>query len=275
MSDRKTCTIIGSNKGGVGKSMIALMQTTIYDNAGFPLRVVEIDNARKLSTLLGDRVNHSVDAFVKLAETARNRHAGQSHYNGVYTEMMKSDSLIDFGANVTDPFFEWFRNYDMGVDAAEDGIAFRFVACASPDEQAINAAVTSIETAREALGPNAEYFAVLNDLYGQSGFAPYAAHPDYLKLVELQKAGKVTVINVGYCDSLLFEHGKALNMTPVQIVNDADPASGEHVVATNAGLDPVAERVHRRSLLKWLQDTQVAMGPILKAYRYVPTQAVG
>lgn len=265
---RKTCTIVGSNKGGVGKSMISLMQTMIYDNAGYDLKLVEIDNERKLSALLGDRVDLPLDAFVRISDASRDRHAHESYYNKVYGMMTEADSLIDFGANVTTTFFDWFSQCEMGHFAAEDNISFRFVACASPDEQAIAAAISAVSKAEEALGPTAEYFVVLNDITGQSGFAPYFDNAHYKTLMALEEAGKVKIINIDYCDSLLFEHGKAMHLTPVDIINRADE------VAAKVGLDPISTRVHRLKLMRWAAATQKAMEPLLMVYNFEPSQSV-
>lgn len=261
---RKTCTIVGSNKGGVGKSMISLMQTMIYDNAGYPLKLVEIDNERKLSALLGQRVDLPLNAFVPISDASRDRHAAQSYYNKVYGMMTLSDSLIDFGANVTTTFFEWYEQCEMGYFAAEDNIAFRFVACTSPDEQAIASALSAIAAAEKALGPTAEYFVVLNDIIGQSGFAPYSENEQYRRVLELEEKGKIKVLRIDYCDSLLFEHGKAMHMTPLEIVNRAED------VAAKAGLDPIERRVHRLKLMRWLSATQEAMNPLLMVYNFEP-----
>ena len=263
---RKKCTIVGSNKGGVGKSMISLMQTMIYDNARYPLKLVEIDNERKLSALLGDRVDLPLDAFVRISDASRDRHAHESYYNKVYGMMTEADSLIDFGANVTTTFFDWFAQCEMGHFAAEDNISFRFVACASPDEQAISAAISAVAQAEKALGPTAEYYVVLNDIYGQSGFAPYYDNPQYKALVALKDAGRVKIINIDYCDSLLFEHGKAMHLTPLDIINRSDE------VAERAGLDPIATRVHRLKLMRWLTATQEAMNPLLIVDGFEPAQ---
>lgn len=261
---RKTCTIVGSNKGGVGKSMVSMMQAMIYDKAPYPLKIVEIDNERKLSALLGDRVDLPLNAFVRISDTVRDRHAAEGYYNQVYGMMTEADSLIDFGANVTTPFFEWFTQCEMGYFAAEDNISFRFVACASPDEQAISAALTAVAAAEKALGPTAQYFIVLNDIYGQSGFAPYSDNEQYRRVLDLEESGRLKVIRIDYCDSLLFEHGKAMHMTPVQIVDRSEE------IAAKVGLDQIATRVHRLKLMRWLTATQEAMMPLLMVYNFTP-----
>jgi hypothetical protein len=256
--DNKVCTIIGSDKGGIGKSMVALIMTLVFDKAGVPLSVIEVDNQRKLTSALGsDRVDLSLAAAPELRDVTGNRHAAESFYNGIYMEWLKGISLTDLGANVTTPLMEWFKQCDIGELAAEDGIRFRFVSCASPDEQAIKSAFVALDTAAKALGPSAEYHLVLNDLFGSHGFAPYENNPSYRILMDLEQTSRINVIRIGYCDSLLFEHGKAMGLTPLQAISRCDE------VAASAGLDVVSARVHKKKMMNWLRDTQQAMTPLL------------
>lgn len=264
---RKLCTIVGSDKGGVGKSMISLVMTLVFDNAGYPLRVIEVDNQRKLTSVLGpDRLDLSLAAAPDLQEVSRSRHAAESFFNPVYLEWAKGDSVTDLGANVTTSLMAWFRQCEISELAAEDLIDFRFVAAASPDEQAIRSAVSAIREARATLGPTAEYFVVLNDLSGALGFAPYDANPAYRELREMEKRDGVSVLEIPYCDSLLLEHGKALQLNPLQVVQQADR------VALAAGLDPVSARVHKKKMIVWLKDTQQNLAPLLSAEVHEPAR---
>jgi hypothetical protein len=128
-------------------------------------------------------------------------------------------------------------------------------------------AITAIEKARDTLGQTAEYFVVLNDIVGQSGFAPYYGNPHYQALLKMQDEGKVKILEVAYCSSLLFEHGKARQMTPLQIINEADE------LAKAVNLDAIATRVHKLKLMRWLSETQVALDPLLQVYVFEPTVA--
>jgi len=257
MDGKKICTIVGSDKGGVGKSMISLVMTLVFDNAGEPLSVVEIDNQRKLTTVLGqNRVDVSIAAAPDLAEIRRNRHAAEFLYNKVYVEWARRNSVTDLGANVTTSLMSWFRECDICELAAEDDIHFRFVACASPDEQAIKSAVSAIESA-SVLGPSAEHFVVLNDLSGSSGFSPFEQHPSYLDLLDLRRKGIVKIIEIPYCDSLLLDYGKARGLNPLQAVRHYED------IATDAGLDAVTARIHKKKMMKWLRDVQNALTPLL------------
>jgi len=256
---RKTCIIIGGDKGGVGKSTaVAIVPILIYDNAGMDLGVIEIDNQRKLTTVLGaERVNLSLAATADLGEVSRNRYAAESFYNPVYLEWTKRNSITDLGANVTTSLLSWFRQCDIGELAAEDGIDFRFVACASPDEQALKSAVSAVRDATATFGPAAEFYVVLNDLSGSRGFEPYETNPAYRELLSLEAERKVSVLRIPYCDSLLLDEGKARGLNPLQTVHHADR------LAEQAGLDLVGARVHKKRMMNWLRAVQSALEPLL------------
>lgn len=262
----KLCTIIGSDKGGVGKSLVAQLLTLIFRGSDIPLRVIEVDNQRKLSGVLGEgEVDFSLAAMPEFERGSRDRHHFESFYNPVYTEWSKGVSLTDLGANVTTSLLDWFSHCDIGELAVEDGIKFRFVACASPDEQAIKSALEAVESAHKAFGGLAEFYVVLNDTSGNLGFTPYASNEAMQDLAKAEAENKVQVVRLPYCDSLLFEYGRANNMSPIQITADAA------TIAQRAGLDMVSTRVHKNKLMKWLQASQEALEPLLTIEEEVET----
>jgi hypothetical protein len=255
---KKVATLVGSDKGGVGKSMVSLVMALVFDKAGIPLTVVEIDNQRKLSTVLGaGRVNLSLAAGPELRETVRNRHAAESFYNDVYAAWSKGASVTDLGANVTTSLLAWYRQCDIAELAAEDNVSFRFVACASPDDQALRSALAAVKDASETLGPNAECYVVLNDLFGLKGFQPYEVNESYVELKRLAASNKVRLIEVPFCESLLLEHGKAIGLNPLQVIQRFEE------VSKAAGLDQISSRVHKKKMVKWLMDIQSALEPLL------------
>lgn len=263
MADRKMCTIIGSDKGGVGKSMISQIMTLVFDNAKFPLRVIEIDNQKKLSSVLGsDRINLSLSATPDLQELSRKRHTAESFFNPAYMEWVKDNSVTDLGANVTTSLFAWIRHCQILELAAEDQIDFKFVSCASPDEQALRSALSAIKDAQQTFaGTATNHYLVLNELAGNSGFSPYRGTAIYQELLEQQAAGKMQILEVPYCDSILLEHGRAMGLNLVQVVHQAS------TVAAAAGLDLVSERVHKRKMISWMKDTQTALTPLFNVER--------
>lgn len=261
-SGKKYCTIIGGNKGGVGKSMISMIKALVFEKAQYPLRVIEIDHQKRLSSLVGDDAVHkSIPANVDFEEIARDRHAAEKFYNAVYKEWMQCDSLTDLGANVTTPLLSWIRMNMITTLAAEDEISFRFVAVASPDDEALRSAASAIELAREVLGPMAEYYVVLNDLNGSYGFSPYAGNESMKALAEMESRGQIEILRVPYCDSILFELGRARGVNARKALDEAED------IGSAEGLDEVTVRVHKMKLTKWLRDTQTVLRPILSVDR--------
>lgn len=259
-SGKKICTLIGSNKGGVGKSMVSMFKALVFEKAGIPLQVIEIDHQRRLSSLVGkDGVHKSIPANVNIEDIARDKHAAEKFYNAVYREWMRSDSLTDLGANVTTPLLAWIQRSKIMLLAAEDEIEFRFVAVASPDDEALRSAVSSIKDAREKLGSGSEYFVVLNDTVGSYGFAPYETNEAYLEIMSMEAAGLLRTVRVEFCDNILFEVGRALNINPRDVVDRAE----EIARACTPPLDEVTIRIERRKQVEWLRATQQALMPIL------------
>lgn len=256
---KKISTIIGSDKGGVGKSMIAQIMALIYEKAGIPLQVIEIDNQRKLSSVLGqDRISVSLSATPDLEEVTRRPHQAEAFFNPAYLEWSKGASLTDLGANVTSSLLAWVRHCEITQLAVEDGIHINFVACASPDEQALRSALSAIVDARKTLGVTADYFIVLNEMVGYSGFEPYANSESYKEIQAMAQRGEIKIIEIPFCDSRLFEQGRAMNLHVLEVVNDAEK------IAKTGGFDSVTTRVHKQKMMKWLRQTQQNMEPLLQ-----------
>lgn len=252
-------TIIGSDKGGVGKSMISTILTLIFDKSGIPLSVFEVDNQKKLSSVFPNRVNRSFPVAPSITDITKNKYAAESFFNPLYMEWRKGRSLTDLGANVTSYILEWMKQCEINEIAKEDGIKFKFSVCASPDEQAIKSALNGIEQAKEILGYNADYYVIFNDTVGNTGFLPYERLDSFKKIISLSqtkvndKINELNIINVPYCDSILLEYGKSMSLNPIEIVDLYQD------VAKEANLDDVFARSHKKKLVNWLINVQTAL----------------
>lgn len=266
MSTTKTCTIIGSDKGGVGKSLLSQLIVMAYDQGKRPLTVIEVDNQRKLTATLRNRVNLSLDAGPSIAAAAKSRLAGESFLNEAYAAWTERDSLTDLGANVTTLLMEWFQVNEAYELAAEDDVHFRFVAVATPDDQAIRSASVAVESARRSLGADAEVFVVLNDLSQGTGFRPYENTQDWRHLNSLRHTHGAQFIEVPLCDSVVLEYAKALGFTIQDVFQDRDGALDR--IQQQAGLDRLTARVHVRKLTAWLRQLQTSMMPLFVPYGY-------
>lgn len=258
--NNKTCTLIGSDKGGVGKSLIAQIMVIAHDQAARGLRVVEIDHQRKLTHVFGDRVDLSLAAGAGVGALTANHRAGETFFNDAYGHWAAGDSLTDLGANVTTPLLEWFRHCDVATLANEDSIGFRFVAVASPDDQAIRSAVAALEQARRALGVDAELFLLLNDITGGAGFSPYSTTEVWRQAMAMQTTHGVRVINVPHCNSAIMDWSRAWGLTILDVLNPKSEALDRISVA--ASFDRIQRHHQVRVFLDWVRAVQDAMHPL-------------
>lgn len=266
MPTKKTCTLIGSDKGGVGKSLIAQLIVMAYDKGNTPLTVIEIDNQRKLTSTLKNRVNLSLDAGPSIAAISKDRLAGESFFNRVYESWAGGDSLTDLGANVTTTLMEWARVNDAAALAEEDDVLYRFVAVTTPDDQAIRSASVALETARRSLGADAELYVILNDNSQGSGFTPYENTQDWRHLMSLQRTLGVTLINVPVCDSVIMEWSKGFGFTILDILQNENREFER--IQSQANFDRLTVRVHVRKLTEWLKRLQSELRPLFIPQRY-------
>lgn len=265
----KTCTLIGSNKGGIGKSFIATLYISAHGalrqnrlKAGDqmdPLVVIEIDNEAKLHATMKERVNFSLRAAPDLSAISRDRRAMERYFNPVFQWWCVGDSLTDLGANVTTPIFDWMRTTAVPELAAERNIHFRFLAVAIPDAQSLKSARQAVEMVVDTLGSQVTPVLVFNDMWGidyTSGFAPYQDNPDLLELENYRREGRLMRVDVPFCDSQLMEYGRAHNLSVL------DVWQREAQIARELGLDDLSQRTEKRRLMEWLVEVQKDFAPL-------------
>ena len=265
----KTCTLIGSNKGGIGKSFVSTTYIAAHDAAARkaaesgverqPLVVIEIDNEAKLYATMKERVNFSLRAAPDLAAVSRDRRAVERYFNPVFQWWNVGNSLTDLGANVTSPLFDWMRQTAVAEMAVERNIHFRFLAIAIPDAQSLKSARQAIELAVDTLGDNVTPVLIFNDLWGldcASGFTPYQDNPDLLELGAYQRDGRLLRIDIPYCHSQLMEYGRARNLSVLDVWHR------EEHIARELGLDELAQRTEKKRLVNWLLEVQLGLAPL-------------
>lgn len=252
----KVCTIIGSDKGGVGKSEIAsLLYSAMKRTSEKPL-LVEIDHQAKLKhSALADDVTLSIKASANLSSISRDRYAAKCHFDDVYQVWSTDNSITDLGANVTTSLFDWIADGDIATLAGQDGIRFRFVAVASPDAQSIRSACEALVLAANRL-PNAELYMVKNDIVGEAGFTPFHRTKLWTFMAQILERVNAQVIEVPYCDSKYAEFGRARNKTPDYIFDHLSQ------VEPLVDLTRLERAMHRRKLVQWLHEIQTALAPL-------------
>lgn len=263
MSHRKFCTLIGSDKGGVGKSLVAQIMVIAHDQAGMPLKVVEIDHQRKLTSIFGDRVDLAMDATVDVSHADKANRLVETFFDRAYDLWAAGDSLTDLGANVTTSLLSWFEHCDVGTIADQDGVAFRFVALATPDDQALRSAIASLEKARTALGPNAQLFLILNNAVGAGGFDPYRSTDLWRQISSIQVTHGVRLIELPYCGSSIMDFGRAWGLTIAQVLNQETELMDR--ISAAAGFSRVERHHQVKRFVDWVRAVQMAMQPLFES----------
>ena len=274
MSQLKLATLVGSDKGGVGKSLLSQIVIAAYDTAyedaerlrvdterlSRPLAVIEIDNQRRLGVLYKDRVNLGLDASLDIAALLRDKTISETYFNKIYDQWMGGDSLTDLGANVTSPIFDWARHNDVANFAHGDGIRFRFVSVTTPDDQALRSAFLALREARIALGKDTELFLALNDTVGATGYRYYEATESWKRIQHIADQGGVRVLLIPYCNSTLLEIGRARGYTIKDLLQDG------HAIMTEAAvqqkIDRLSVHVHVKRFLDWASQVEKEMAPL-------------
>lgn len=263
----KISTLIGSDKGGVGKSLIAQLVVAAHDNGGVPLKVAEVDHQHKLHSIFGDRVDlslipHSTTGSGAVGLRAR----GGFRFDQIYDVWASGNSLTDLGANITTPLLDWFKLADIGSLASRHDIVFRYIAIASPDDQAIRSATSGLIKAREALGEEAIIFLVLNDPGTVCGFEPYKETQAWAHLQAAIRSTRATTLEMQPCVSGIMEWGRALGHSPLALLKAAgSPALTD--VQKRARWNEVEMQEHFREFNTWVRSVQRAIMPIFEAMR--------
>lgn len=261
MEITKVGTLIGSDKGGVGKSLLAQIMANAHDRAGVPLKVVEIDHQRKLTSVLGDRVDLSLGAHPGLADLERDRAAAGRFFDAAYDIWSSHDSVTDLGANVTTTLFDWMKHRDVAELAVQDGLTFRFVAVATPDDQALRSAVEGLERSKSVLGNNVSLMLVLNDAAGVAGFAPYEKTAEWKAIDSIRERHGLNVIHLPRCESSILDWGRAWKLTIIQLVEAHDQIDR---IAAEAGFSRLERRHQVKLFIEWVSAIQSSLSPLFE-----------
>jgi hypothetical protein len=202
------------------------------------------------------RVDLTLRASADLGDVTRDRYTAERFYNPVYEIWSEQDSLTDLGANVTTQLFEWMNQCHVRELAVEDGIHFRFVAVATPDDQALRSAYNAISTAVETLGEDVELLLVLNEVSAGSGFAYCEQHTAFRELESLSRSVDLKILKIPFCDSDLMDYGRAHALSPLTVFKAHDRLCEE------MGLSRVAARTEKRRLLAWISEVQENLQPL-------------
>lgn len=155
--------IVAGEKGGVGKSLTALVLADVFHLYERPLSVLQIDRQARLSRALGDQVA-TIHIDPKLAR--RDPATAARAYTPIYAAIERAASggpsvLIDIGANEAVGFAQWLGLADLHSDVAQWAIPVLVVVPYLAESEAMSQAARTARLILEQI-PTAQLLLVEN-----------------------------------------------------------------------------------------------------------------
>lgn len=160
--------IMASGKGGVGKSTLATLVADLWTLAGHACRPFQVDDQRRLGTMLGARVATIVPDFEAAMREPR---ALTSPFAPLYNACAaaaaaRSSVLLDVGANRVELTALWARRAELQEDLTSWGLPAVVVVPAVVEGEALRQAAGTMRAFAEAL-PEATIVFVENQRDGR------------------------------------------------------------------------------------------------------------
>lgn len=166
--------VVGSSKGGVGKSFIATTCIDLLEIEGYEARVVQIDEQNRLPTLFPNRVQ--TVSLASLDDVRSDPAASITAFDGLYAEIEKTmidkqPLVVDVGGLAQIPIEEYLGIADVDEDLAASGIRVLWLIPTTAEPESMRAAVRTAEAVGRVL-PSARRTIVLNLRDGPFRFYP-------------------------------------------------------------------------------------------------------
>lgn len=168
----KRIYIIGSDKGGVGKTEVALQ--TIFSLRALELdpKIGEVDSVQRLSMILNGEVDASIAITPAMLSDLEDTSASANFFGPILATMTDDDigsAVIDLGATISGQFIEWIGSQEIIEAMQEQDYRPVFVAVAAPEASSLSGALRYLSQAQAVAGVNGDYVIAFNDTVG-SGF---------------------------------------------------------------------------------------------------------
>ncbi|MCW2240751.1 hypothetical protein [Azospirillum canadense] len=174
-----------------------------------------------------------------------------SHFDNLGATLLQRRCLVDFGANVIDPFLEWAAMGEVGIDWARRGIGIDFLVPTTADDRALTATADAIEAMRKLCAPHGvdlRCFVVLN--WRDGPFTKYEHSEHWRKVLALGETTASKTIHVKKCTSELWQLMDQARLTPVKLLAMTE----DEIAETWPTLSTVAMRRGYNQMLAWYRE---------------------
>ena len=237
-----------TEKGGVGKTLVASLLVSHLQNTGRKPIVVDADvqsaddQTSSLSTLINGVVE-SIEIGISPAALLDDPTLALSHWDRLIDMIDTETSVVDFGANVAAPLMHWCAESEIDEVLTDMGITVTVVIPTTANPTANEDALKTTDLVKVAL-PSADVVVVLNKSEGD--FTGYEGTASFDKLAKMARRNQIAVASIGRCISEIFKDVERQRI-PVFEAICASPVE----LAEQLGTSPLPTRRGKKHLAIW------------------------
>jgi hypothetical protein len=246
--------IVGQPGGGNGKTTIAVGVATGWEVAGVPRRLASADTTDSGSSKLGKVFRDQVlelGTGAKLADLKADRNLALAHFDALGRTLVEGDFILDLGANMTGPVWEWAVARQVGrILRGRKAPLPILVVPMKAELQSVQGALYFLEHSLQCdeVFPLEARILVLNEVVGD--FSRYGSSSDFRRLQELKSRHAVRVIRLKACNSEVWPH---LERESYSFLSLAMMTPEQYETAF--GMDPFAGSGAHYEFVSWLNET--------------------
>lgn len=274
-------TITAGNEGGTTKSTIADLFLTRCRIESVPVRVVEIDNAPRLSKRVskesgGADIAKNITTLAPAPdhdEAVANERAAIRHYNPLWGLIKDGNSLVDQGAGVGKGVFQWWVANGIRERLQKACISAQVIATCIPESETLLSALVTAKAATDFILPgDSKLFIVFNEKDQPGGFKSLEHYQEYRELRRMCENGIATAIDIPSCRSDFYKYARRADLSIAALLERLGNPASFASICREVGLDADDELTidqEREALDEWLavanREIGKLMHPALKA----------
>ncbi len=255
---------VANGKGGVGKSVLMMVLSYVYEQYGVPLRLIDVDDKAKLAEFMGEQRVLSLRIGASAEDLRLNPSLAYSYWDRLANEILDQDTGVDLGANMDRHILAWAEKSDLGGLMTEYDTGMDFYVPVTADPLALSSGL-EVLTAVERIFPASRRILVLNKMLGD--FAAYGDTPEFKRVLQLRDRG-LHVVEMDQCVSEAWTDFERLKLPPARVVD-----MGAKDVAAHTGLGVLAARRAIGDYAAWLKKMQLSLEPLVATLKPLPAEA--
>ncbi|MBB1125652.1 hypothetical protein HUK38_05315 [Thiospirillum jenense] len=243
-----------NGKGGVGKSVLMMALSWLYDAMGRPLRLIDIDDKAKLAEFVGHDKVLSLRIGANAEALRADPSLAYSYWDQLAAEILERDTGVDLGANMDRHILSWAKKSELGELLTESGVTMDVYVPVTADPLAVAGGIEALETVADVF-PNSRRILVLNNMAGH--FNAYESTPEFEKIA-IMRADGLIVVGMDECLSEAWTDFERLKLPPWRVLKMNAPT-----VAQQTGLGILAAKRAVGDYASWLKHLQQTFAPLV------------